>query len=109
MIEKDILSKIKPGAIVRVWEKIKEGEKERLSAFEGIVLKRSHGLEPGATFTVRVVLQEIGVEKIYPIYSPNIEKVEILNSPKKIHKAKLYYLRTLPAKKVKEKMKKILK
>ncbi len=109
MIDKEIIAKIKPGAKVKVWERIKEGDKERLTPFEGIVLARKHGDEPGATFTVRAVLQEIGVEKVYPIYSPMIKKVEILSTPKKIHKSKLYYLRSLPAKKVREKMRKILK
>ncbi len=107
MLEKEILEKIKPGAKVRVWERIKEGEKERLSPFEGIVLARKHGSEPGATFTVRAVIQGIGVEKIYPLFSPMIGKVEILSSPKKIHRAKLYYLRSLPQKKVREKLEKL--
>ena len=81
MIAKELLEKIKPGATVRVWEKIKEGEKERLSKFEGLVLARKHGSEIGATFTVRASLAGVGVEKIYPIHSPRIGKVEIINSP----------------------------
>jgi large subunit ribosomal protein L19 len=104
MLKKEILEKIKPGAKVRVWEKIKEGDKERQSPFEGIVLARKHGNEPGATFTVRAVLQGIGVEKIYPIHSPTIAKVDILSSPRKVHRAKLYYLRSLSSKKVREKV-----
>ena len=93
MIAEDILKKIKPGAEVKVYERIKEGEKERTSIFKGLVLARKHGSEPGATFTVRAVVAGVGVEKIYPIYSPIITKVEILSSPKKIHRAKLYYMR----------------
>lgn len=106
VMEKETLVNIKPGARVRVWEKIKEGDKIRLSSFTGIVLARKHGREAGATFTVRAVLHGVGVEKVYPIYSPLIEKVDILSSPKKVHRAKLYYLRNLSAKKVKEKLKK---
>lgn len=105
MIEKSILEKIKSGARVRVWERIKEKNKERQSSFEGIVIARKHGSEPGATFTVRAIVDEVGVEKIYPINSPMISKVEILNSPKKIHRAKLYYLRSLSKKKTREKLK----
>ena len=104
-MDKELLSKIKSGAKVRVWEKIKEGEKERLSAFEGFVIARKHGSEIGATFTVRTVLQEVGVEKVYPINSPLIAKVDIISSPKKIHRSKLYYIRSLSPKKVAEKLK----
>ena len=108
------MDKIKPGAKVKVWEKIpveggsasrgKEGDKERLSPFAGIVLARKHGKEAGATFTVRAILQGVGVEKIYPVHSPAIAKVEIISSPRKVHRAKLYYLRNLSSKKVKEKL-----
>ncbi|MGC9046900.1 MAG: 50S ribosomal protein L19 [Minisyncoccia bacterium] len=105
MIEKDILDKIKPGAKVKVWEIIKENDKTRQSVFDGIVLARKHGNEPGATFTVRKVINGIGVEKVYPIYSPLIAKVDVLYSPKKVHRAKLYYLRNLSAKKIREKLK----
>ncbi len=104
-MDKKILEEIKPGARIKVWEKIKEGGKERQSPFEGIVLARKHGSEGGATFTVRAVLQGVGVEKVYPVYSPTISKVKILSSPKKVRRAKLYYLRTLPPKKVREKLK----
>lgn len=100
-----IMKKIRPGARVRVWERIKEGEKERQSAFEGTVIARKHGSEAGASFTVRATLHEVGVEKVYPIHSPMLAKVEVLTSPKKIHKSKLYYLRGFSAKKTKERMK----
>ena len=83
MINAEILKKIKTGAKVRVWEKIKEGDKERLSAFEGLVISRKHGNESGGTFIVRAVLQEVGVEKVFPINAMTISKVEILSSPKK--------------------------
>lgn len=105
MIDKETLIKIKPGAKIRVWERIREGEKERQGSFEGIVIARRHGSEQGATFTVRAVLQEVGVERAYPIYSPLIAKVEVLSSPRKVHRAKLYFLRDLSPKRVAEKMK----
>ncbi len=100
------MEKIKPGAKVRVWERIKEGDKERLSAFEGVVLARKHGKEIGSTFTVRAVLDEIGVEKVFPIHSPSIAKVDIISSPKKVHRAKLYFLRGFSGKKARERLKK---
>lgn len=105
MIDAEIIKKIKPGAKVRVWERIKEGDKERRSAFEGIVIARKHGVQAGATFTVRSVLQEVGVEKVYPLQTPIIAKVEIVSPAKKVRRAKLYYLRDLSNKKVREKLK----
>ena len=98
MIPEDILTKIKSGAVVRVSEIIKEGDKERISNFKGVVIARKHGQEIGATFTVRADLGGVGVEKVYPINSPAIAKVEILSSPKKIHRAKLYFLRKISKK-----------
>src|SRR3989338_851153 len=106
MIDEKILARIKPGARVRVWERIKEKDKERQSAFEGIVLARKHGKEAGASFTVRATLSNVGVEKVYPIHSPMIAKVEIISSPKKVHRAKLYYLRGFSAKKTRERLRK---
>lgn len=104
MLTDELINKIKPGVKIKVWEKIKEGGKERLTPFAGIVMARKHGSEIGATFTVRAVLQEIGVEKVYPIHSPIIAKIEILSSVKKVRRAKLYYLRKLSSKKVREKL-----
>src|SRR3989338_3393494 len=83
---------LRPGDSVRVWQKIKEGDKTRLQAFEGLVFARKHGTEPGATFTVRRVLSGVGVEKIFPLYSPMIDKVEILKRSR-VRRAKLYYIR----------------
>src|SRR3989338_297100 len=95
---------VKPGDTVRVYQKIpasaksdlaKEGKKEgkRTQIFEGLVLARKHGKEPGATITVRKEISGIGVEKIFPIHSPRIEKIEVLKKGK-ARRAKLYYLRT---------------
>jgi len=88
----DIKDKIKAGDIVKVYQRIKEGNKERINTFEGIVISRKHGKEIGATITVRKEISGIGVEKIFPIYSPTIEKIEILKEGKR-KRAKLYYLR----------------
>lgn len=95
---------IKSGNTVKVWQKIKEGEKFRLQSFEGLIIAHKHGYEPGATFTVRKISNGIGVERIFPIFSPNIEKVEAVKRSK-ARKAKLYYVRTKPAKEIRRKMK----
>jgi len=83
---------IKAGDTVRVWQKIEEKGKTRLQAFEGVVLAVKHGTEPGATFTVRKVSLGVGVEKIFPLYSPNIDKIEIIKRAR-VRRAKLYVVR----------------
>lgn len=95
---------IKSGNTVKVWQKIKEGDKFRLQAFEGLIIAHKHGYEPGATFTVRKISDGIGVERIFPLFSPNIEKVEVVKRSK-ARKAKLYYVRTKAAKEIRRKMK----
>lgn len=91
------LPEIKPGMTVKVHQKITEkgpkGEKERIQVFEGIVLAKKHGLEKGATITVRKISDGIGVEKIFPIHSPNIVKIQPVKQAK-VRQAKLYYLRS---------------
>ena len=82
------------GDTVRVWSKIiDEKGKSRLQAFEGIVLARKHGTEIGATFTVRRIASGVGVERIFPLYSPRIAKIE-LSKKGDVRRAKLYYLRS---------------
>lgn len=82
-----------PGDTVRVHERIKEGEKSRIQVFEGTVLALK-GRGENKSFTVMKVVGDIGVEKIFPIQSPNLEKVEVkAHSKKKIRRAKLYYMR----------------
>lgn len=103
MIDQEILKKIKAGAKVRVHERVKEGDKERISIFEGLILSRRHGSEPGASFTVRGKLGEFGLEKTYPIHSSLISKIEIVSSPRKVKRSKLYFLRELSSRKVREK------
>jgi len=93
---------IKSGMKVRVWQKIKEGDKERLQAFEGVVLAVKHGPGKTGTFTVRKISGGIGVERIFPFHAPTIEKIEIL-SQAKVRRAKLYYIRSRIGKKSKMK------
>lgn len=83
---------MKAGDTVRVWQKIKEGDKSRLQAFEGMVLARKHGKEAGGTFTVRKVVDGVGVERIFPLYSPMIDSVEVLKRAQ-VRRSKLYYVR----------------
>ena len=96
----------KAGDTVRVWNKILEKGKIRLQAFEGLVLCRKHGTETGATFTIRKVASGVGVERIFPLYSPNIDKIEILRKSK-TRRNKLYYIRTKAVKEVKKRLKSI--
>src|SRR5436189_3670575 len=84
-----------PGDSVRVHVKIKEGDKERLQAFEGVVIARTRG--PQASFTVRKISFGHGVERIFPINSKVIDRIELLRSSK-VRRAKLYYLRALRGK-----------
>lgn len=97
---------IKPGNTVRVWQKIKEGNKTRLQAFEGLIIAHKHGSEPGATFIVRKVIEGIGVERIFPLFSPNIEKIDLVKKAK-TRRAKLYYVREKAAREISKKMKQL--
>jgi len=95
--EKEDLPEIRPGYLVRVHQKIKEGDKQRIQVFEGLVIARKHGQGIGSTITVRKVSQGIGVERIFPVHAPFIEKIEVVRKHK-IRRAKLYYLRDKSAK-----------
>jgi large subunit ribosomal protein L19 len=86
-----------PGDTVRVHVKIREGDKERLQAFEGTVIARKHGKGPTATFTVRKISFGQGVERIFPVYSPAIDRVELVRRGA-VRRSKLYYLRDLRGK-----------
>jgi large subunit ribosomal protein L19 len=94
---------IRAGDTVRVWQKIQEKGKTRLQAFEGLVLAHKHGSEAGATFTVRKVASGVGVEKIFPLYSPVIDKIEIVKRAK-VRRAKLYHVRDKAAKEIRRQM-----
>ena len=99
---------IRPGDNVRVWQKIEEAKgKFRLQAFEGLVLARKHGKEAGAMFTVRKVIDGIGVERIFPLYSPMIDSVEMIRRSK-VRRAKLYFVRRKAAKEIRNKMRRVM-
>ncbi len=83
---------IRSGDIVRVHQKIQEKGKTRIQIFEGLVLARKHGTEAGATFTVRATMSGVGVEKIFPLFSPVIDKIEVVRRSK-MRRAKLYFIR----------------
>src|SRR5499426_1033029 len=90
------LPEFRPGDSIKVWAKIREGEKTRLQAFEGVCIRRvSKGAR--STFTVRKISYGVGVERIFPDNSPNIDKVEVV-ARGRVHQSKLYYLRDLSGK-----------
>jgi large subunit ribosomal protein L19 len=106
----------KAGDTVRVWSKIAEEKistkankkdekiiKYRTQAFEGTVLARKHGGEAGATFTVRRIASGVGVERIFPLFSPMVDKIEITKKSR-TRRSKLYYIRTKAVKDVRRKM-----
>lgn len=90
-LKKD-LPEIKAGQTVRVHQRIKEGNKERVQPFEGLVIAVKHGRGINGTFTVRKISQGIGVERIYALHSPRIDKIEVLKTAR-VRRAKLYYMR----------------
>lgn len=90
------LPPFRPGDTVRVHVKIQEGEKERIQVFEGVVIRRRRGGR-GASFTVRKISYGVGVERIFPVESPNVQKVEI-KSRGHVRRSRLYYLRALSGK-----------
>ena len=96
MISEEVLKKIRPGAKVKVFE--------GTTPFEGLVLARKHGSEAGATFTVRATVAGVGVEKVFPINVPTITKVQIISSPKKVHRSKLYFVRKMSGARVRRKI-----
>ncbi|HIP93383.1 MAG TPA: 50S ribosomal protein L19 [Desulfurobacteriaceae bacterium] len=89
-LKKDIPD-FRPGDTVKVYQKVKEGDKERIQIFEGVVI-RKRGTGTDATFTVRKVSYGVGIERTYPLYSPVIEKIEVVRFGK-VRRARLYYLR----------------
>ena len=94
----------KAGDTISVWSKIQDEKgKFRTQAFEGMVLARKHGTEIGATFTVRKVASGVGVERIFPLFSPMIDKIEITKKSR-ARRAKLYYVRTKAVKDVRKKI-----
>ena len=99
---------LKPGMTVRVYQKIKElnakgEEKERVQYYEGMIIAKKHGNETGGTITVRKISDGVGVEKIFPVHSPAVAKIEVVREGR-VRRAKLFFLRD-PNQKLKEKKK----
>ncbi len=94
---KPSVPELKPGYQVRVHQKIKEGNKERVQVFEGMIIRKNAGQGVSETFTVRKISEGIGVEKIFPIHSPTIVKIDVVRAHK-VRRAKLHYLRDLSGK-----------
>jgi len=107
------------GDTVSVWSKIAEEKvsakankktektvKFRLQAFEGMVLARKHGTESGATFTVRKIASGVGVERIFPLYSPMVDRIEVVRKSR-ARRSKLYYIRNKAVKDVRKKMRSV--
>ena len=95
---------IRPGQTLKVHQKIKDGAKTRTQVFEGIVIARKHGKGLNATITVRKISNGIGVERIFPLYAPSVERFEIVRTSK-VRRAKLYYLRYKSARETRKKTK----
>ena len=89
---KTALPEFRSGDSVKVYQKVKEGDKERTQIFEGLVIARKHGKGTDAMFTVRKVTAGVGVEKTYPLHSPRIEKIEVVRRTK-ARRSKLYFVR----------------
>jgi large subunit ribosomal protein L19 len=102
-LKKD-LPEMKPGDTVRIYEKIPGEQKKKSQVFEGILISQKHGKGINATFTLRAILEGVRVEKTYPLYSPLIEKIEVVKKGK-VRRAKLYYLREESEKKIRKKLK----
>jgi large subunit ribosomal protein L19 len=109
-LKKD-LPEIRPGDLVRIWWKIKEvkrGDKkkkeEKVQPFEGTVIAKKHGKGISSTITLRSIIEGVGVERIFPLHSPLIKKIEII-AKRKARRAKLYYIREKSAKEIRKKLK----
>lgn len=91
------LADFRVGDIVKVHQKIKEGDKERNQIFDGLVIAKKHGKGLSATFKVRKITSGVGVERTYPLHSPIISKIEVMKSSK-VRRAKLYFVRSAKGK-----------
>lgn len=91
-------SNFRVGDTVKVHQKVKEGDKERIQIFEGLVIAKKHGNQPSATFTVRKISFGVGVERVFPLFSPLINNIEVVKSAK-VRRSKIYFVRTVKGKK----------
>jgi large subunit ribosomal protein L19 len=98
------LSHFKVGDVIKVYQEIEENKKKRVQSFEGLVIAKKHGNEPGATFVVRKKIAGVGIEKTFPIHSPTIKKIEIIKRAKKVTKAKLYWTRNKTDKEIQKRL-----
>lgn len=99
---------IKPGMYIKFSKSIKDGDKEKTQHIEGLVIARKHGKEPGATITIRRIMDGVGVEWILPVFSPKIKKIELVKAAR-VKRAKLYFLRTKSQKQIRAKLRKAAK
>ncbi len=99
--QKPQLPDIRPGQTIRVHQKVKEGDKERIQVFEGVVIARKGGRGVSATMTVRKISEGVGVERIFPMHSPKISKIDVVKSGQ-VRRSKLYYLRKPGAQPIKD-------
>ena len=99
---------MRSGDTVRVRQKVKEGDKERISAFEGLVIAMKHGRGITGTFTVRKIIDGIGVERVFPLHSPRITQIEILRRFK-VRRSKIYFVREKSASQIRRKLREITK
>lgn len=91
-------SNFRVGDTVKIHQKVKEGDKERIQIFEGLVIAKKHGNQPSATFTVRKISFGVGVERVFPLFSPLINNIEVVKSAK-VRRSKIYFVRTVKGKK----------
>lgn len=98
---------IRTGDRVRVHTKIVEKGKTRTQPFEGLVIARKHGREPGASFTVRRTTGEYGVERVFPLYSPNIQKIEVLRRSK-VRQSNIYHIRDKVTRQIRREMRRMM-
>ena len=97
------IPEVSSGDTVKVYQKIKDGAKFRTQIFEGLVIAHRHGAESGSTVTVRKISGGVGVERIFPLHLPTIEKIELVKKAK-VRRAKLYYIRAKSAKETRRKL-----
>ena len=105
---KTTVPQMRSGDTVRVRQKVKEGDKERISAFEGLVIAMKHGRGITGTFTVRKIVDGIGVERVFPLHSPRITQIEILRRFK-VRRSKIYFVREKSASQIRKKLREITK